>query len=149
MIKADQLAAAMIVMDDEEVFVVGHHSDIQRLNDASLVERAWEIMLDNGHRPYPSLKKRVNFEIDDAPGEAPGNAITKRIAACTGLCFAHDLHLVTETYLFRPTPAFWADLWADFSDGPGLPPGKKLEDYYAVYQGKILAGVSNIKFIRL
>jgi tRNA pseudouridine-54 N-methylase len=44
MIKADQLAVAMIVMDDEEVFVVGHHSDIQRLDDASLVERAWEIM---------------------------------------------------------------------------------------------------------
>ncbi|MDR7867230.1 MAG: hypothetical protein RIN56_10450 [Sporomusaceae bacterium] len=149
MIKADLLTAAMIVIDDEEMFVVGRHSDIQRLSDAALVERAWELKLDNGHRPYASLKKRVNYEIDEAPGAGAGNEVTRRIAARTGLRFAHDLHLVTQTYLFRPTAAFWADLWVDFSDGPDLPRGRSLEDYYAVYQGKIMASVSNIKFVRL
>ncbi len=149
MIKADLLTAAMIVMDDEEFFVVGHHSDIQRLSDAALVERAWELKLDNGHRPYAALKKRVNYEIDEEPGGAAGNELTQRLAARTGLRFAHDLHLVTQTYLFRPTAAFWADLWVDFSDGPDLPRGRSLEDYYAVYQGKIMASVSNIKFVRL
>lgn len=149
MIKADLLTAAMIVMDDEELFVVGHHSDIQRLSDAALVERAWELKLDNGHRPYASLKKRVNYEIYEEPGAGAGNEVTRLIAARTGLRFAHDLHLVTQTYLFRPTAAFWADLWADFSDGPELPRGRSLEDYYAVYQGKIMASISNIKFIRL
>lgn len=149
MIKADRLAAAMIVMDDEELFVVGHHSDIQRLSDAALVERAWELKLDNGHRPYASLKKRVNYDIAEEPGDSAGNEVTRLIAARTGLRFAHDLHLVTQTYLFRPTAAFWADLWADFADGPGLPRGRSLEDYYAVYRGQVRASVSNIKFVRL
>jgi hypothetical protein len=149
MIKTDELAIVMLMVGDEEVFVVGRRSDIQRLGDAGLVERAWEIKLDNGHRPYASLKKRVDYDITDEPGGAPGNDITAKIAAASGLRFAHDLHLVTDTYLFRPTPAFWVDLWADFAAGPGLPAGCKPEDYYAVYKGFILANVSNIKFVRL
>ena len=149
MIKADRLAAAMIVVDDEEIFVVGYHSDIQRLSDAALVERAWELKLDNGHRPYASLKKRVNYQTDDEPAATAGNEVTRRIAARTGLRFAHDLHHVTQTYLFRPTAAFWADLWVDFSDGPDLPPGRSPEDYYAVYRGQVKASVSNIRFVRL
>lgn len=149
MINADQLAVAMLVIDEEEVFVVGYRSDIQRLGDAGHAERAWDFKLDNGHRPYASLKKRMEYDITEEPGQADGNAVTRRIAAHTGLRFAHDLHLVTDTYLFRPTPAFWADLWVDFAYGPGLPPGRKLEDYYAVYRGFVLANVSNIKFVRL
>ncbi len=149
MIKTDELAVAMVVIDDEEVFVVGRRADIRRLSDAGLVERAWDIKLDNGHRPYASLKKRVDYDIADEPAGAPGNAVTARIAAYSGLRFAHDLHLVTDTYLFRPTPAFWVDLWAGFADGPGLPAGCTPEDYYAVYKGFILANVSNIKFVRL
>ncbi len=149
LINTDELAAAMLVLGDEEVFVVGYRSDIQRLGDAGLVERSWEIKLDNGHRPYPSLRKRVDYDISDEPAGEPGNAITRRIAAHSGLRFAHDLHHVTDTYLFRPTPAFWVDLWADFAAGPGLPAGHKPEDYYAVYKGFILANVSNIKFVRL
>ena len=149
MIKADLLTVAMIVMDDEEMFVVGRHCDIQRLSDAALVERAWELKLDNGHRPYASLKKRVNYEIDEEPGAGPGNEVTRLIAARTGLRFDHDLHLVTQTYLFRPTAAFWGDLWADFSHGTELPRGRSVEDYYAVYQGQVKTSISSIKFIRL
>lgn len=149
MINADQLAVAMLEIDEEEIFVVGRRSDIQRLSDAGHVERAWDFKLDNGHRPYASLKKRMDYDITEEPGDAAGNAVTRRIAAHTGLRFAHDLHLVTDTYLFRPTPAFWADLLVDFAYGPGLPAGRKPEDYYAVYKGFILAGVSNIKFVRL
>ncbi|MDT8901920.1 hypothetical protein [Anaeroselena agilis] len=149
MIKADLLAAAMIVLDNEEVFVVGRHSDIQRLSDAALVERAWDLKLDNGHRPYASLKKHVNYDIGDEPGDMPGNEITRLLAARTGLRFAHDLHLVERTYLFRPTAAFWADLWADFSDGSGLPRGLSLEEYFAVYRGTVNTSISNIKFVRL
>lgn len=148
MINTDQLAMAMLVIDEEEVFVAGFRSDIQRLDDACHVERAWDIKLDNGHRPYASLKKRLDYEISEE-GDTAGNVVTRRIAAHTGLHFAHDLHLVADTYLFRPTPAFWTDLWADFAAGPGLPSGRKLEDYYAVYKGFVLASVSNIKFVRL
>ncbi|HWQ61716.1 MAG TPA: hypothetical protein VN521_05350 [Negativicutes bacterium] len=148
MINADQLAVAMLVIEEEEVFVVGCRSDIQRLSEAGHVERAWDFKLDNGHRPYASPKKRMEYDITEE-GDAAGNAVTRRVAAYTGLCLAHDLHLVTDTYLFRPTPAFWADLWVDFAAGPGLPPDRKLEDYYAVYRGCILANVSNIKFVRL
>jgi hypothetical protein len=139
----------MLVVDDEEIFVAGHVSDIQRLADAGLVARGWDIILDNGHRPYASPKKRVDHEITEQPGDGPGNAITAKIAAATGLQFSHDLHLLTDTYLFRPTPAFWTDLWVDFATCPGLPAGKKLEDYYAVYRGYILPGSTSIKFIRL
>lgn len=149
MINAHELIVAMVDIDDEELYVVGRVSDIQRLEDAGFVQRAWDIRLDNGHRPYPVLKKRLDHDITDAPAGAAGTHITRDLAARTGLSFAHDLHLLTDTYLFRPTPAFWTDLWADFAAGPGLPPGRKLEDYYAVYRGFILANVSNIKFIRL
>ena len=149
MIKTDELIVAMLVVDDAEVFVVGYISDIQRLADAGLVERAWDIKLDNGHRPYPSLKKRMDHEITEIPDNAAGTAITRELAAKTGISFSHDIHLLTDTYLFRATPAFWVDLWADFADGPGLPPGRKMEDYYAVYRGFILQNVSNVKFVRL
>jgi hypothetical protein len=148
MINSEQVLAAMVVLDDEEMFVVGHVSDIQRLADAGLVARGWDIKLDNGHRPYASPKKRVDHEITEAANAEPGNAIT-RLLAGSGLKFAHDLHLLTDTYLFRPTPAFWADLWVDFADGPELPAGKKLEDYYAVYRGCVLPGSTSIKFVRL
>lgn len=150
MIKSDQVLAALVAFDDEEeVFVVGYVSDIQRLADAGLVARAWDILLDNGHRPYASPKKRVDHEITEEAAGEPGNALTEKLAAKSGLKFAHDLYLLTDTYLFRPTPAFWVDLWVDFANGPGLPNGRKLEDYYAVYRGCILPGATSIKFVRL
>lgn len=149
MIKAHELIVAMLVIDDADIFVVGRISDIQRLADAGLVERAWDIKLDNGHRPYPSLKKRMDHEITDIADNAAGTALTRELTVKTGISFSYDIHLLTDTYLFRPTPAFWADLWADFADGPGLPSGRKIEDYYAVYRGYILPNVSNVKFVRL
>lgn len=150
MINSEQVLAAMVAFeDDEELFVVGHVSDIQRLADAGLVARGWDIKLDNGHRPYASPKKRVDHEITEAAAGEPGNDVTRMLAARSGLRFAHDLHLLTDTYLFRPTPAFWVDLWVDFAGGPGLPNGKKLEDYYAVYRGCVLPGSTSIKFVRL
>lgn len=149
MVKSEQVLAALIALADEELFIVGHVSDIQRLADAGLVERAWDIMLDNGHRPYASPKKRVDHDITEEAGDGPANAITAKIAAGSGLRFSHDVHLLTDTYLFRPTPAFWADLWVDFAASPGLPAGRRLEDYYAVYRGFILPGQTSIKFIRL
>jgi len=147
MVKADQLLIAMMVLaGDEEIFVVGHTGDIQRLADDGLVERAWDIKLDNGHRPYPYPRQGLRAASCAVPPRPAGNAVTRRIAAATGLSFAHDLHLLTDTYLFRLTPAFWAELLADFADdGPGLPPGRRQEDYYAVYRGH----VAPVKFVRL
>ncbi|MDR3565164.1 MAG: hypothetical protein P4N59_27500 [Negativicutes bacterium] len=149
MVNAEKIAAALLLIADEEVFVAGYTSDIQRLNDAGVVEQAWDFKLDNGHRPYLVAKKRINFTITDEPSDEVKNGLTQLIAAKTGVRFSHNLHLLVQTYLFRETAAFWGDIWADFAEDANLPAGKNLQDFYAVYRGCILPNNRGAKLIRL
>jgi hypothetical protein len=149
MLKAETVAVALIAINEEEFYIVGHTSDIQRLENAELVERAWDIRLDNGHRPYPVLKKRVNYDITEQPNDEPKNALTREIMRKTDLYFAHNLHQLEKTYLFRETAAFWGDLWVDFTDADVMPADRRSEDYYASYRGCIIPHISSVKFIRL
>ena len=149
LIKAKEIALAMAVIDDEEYFLVGSFADMQKLYDGGILERVWDIRLDNGHRPYPSLKKRLSYAGEEVPAKQVSGRLTAEIAAKTGLQFSDELHLVSQTYLFRKTASFWDELWADFSDDGGLPAGQNLADYHAVYRGVVLPGINNIKFTRL
>lgn len=149
MAKAEEVAVALLLIDDEELFVAGYTSDIQRLDDAGVVDRAWDIKLDNGHRPYLVPKKRICFDITEEPSEEAKNDLTRTVAARTGVKFAHSLYPPGQTYVFRKTAAFWGEIEADFSDGDGLPDGKNAEDYYAVYRGAILANNRGAKLTRL
>jgi hypothetical protein len=147
--KAEKFAVALLVINDEEIFSVGYTSDIQRISQAGFVDRAWDIRLDNGHRPYPVVKKRVDYDIAEAPSDAAQNAFTGEISRLTGMSFAHNLHPIKQTYLFRETPKFWSDLFVAFSDNTGLPQGVTPEKYYAIYQGRIITNISSVKFVRL
>ena len=149
MVKAEKLAAALVVIDDEELFVTGHTSDIQRMDIAGVVDLAWDIKLDNGHRPYLVAKKRVCFDITEEPSDSPKNDLTQMITAKTGVKFAHSVHPLVQTYLFRETAVFWGDLGVDFSEDAGLPCGKNAQDYYAVYRGCILPNNRGAKLVRL
>ncbi|SDF24755.1 hypothetical protein [Sporolituus thermophilus] len=147
--KAEEFAVAYVVFEDDEWFIVGRLADIQRLSDAGYVERAWDIKLDNGHRPYAVVKKRVNFDISEPPNDAPKNGLTQTIAAKTGLKFSDNLHFLEHTYLFRPSPAFWGELLIGFAGADGRLQDVNPTDYYAIYRGYILHNVNGAKFVRL
>lgn len=149
MVKAEEVAVAMAVIGDKEYFLVGMLADVKRLYDGGFLERVWDIRLDNGHRPYPSLKKRMSYERETEPTGKASNPLTREIAAGNGLKFSADLHPVVRTYLFRKTASFWDELWVDFSGDDRLPCGREPGDYHAVYRGAVLAGVNNVKFTRL
>ncbi|MDR3591483.1 MAG: hypothetical protein P4N41_17655 [Negativicutes bacterium] len=149
MAEAEKAAVALLVIDDDELFVAGYTSDIKRLDSAGVVDRAWDIKLDNGHRPYLVAKKRINFDITEEPSAEEKNDLTRMVTAKTGVTFAHSLYPLAQTYVFRKTAVFWGDIEVDFSDNDGLPCGKNAEDYYAVYRGCILAGNRGAKLIRL
>jgi hypothetical protein len=149
MVKADKLAVALLVIKEEELFIAGDKSDIQRLSNAGVVAGAWDIKLDNGHRPYPAARRRVDYDITAEPSSFAKNAVTQDISNKTGIIFAYNLHPLIQTYLFRETATFWSDLFVDFSEDACLPPGKDLQHYHAVYRGSILPNISSVKFIRL
>lgn len=149
MVNAEELAVAMVIIADNEIFIVGHKSDVQRLNAGSFVGRAWDIKLDNGHRPYAAVKKRIDYDITEQPDEGSKNSITAIITAKTGVNFAHNLHLVIRTWLLRETAAFWSDLWVDFADDTAKPQGIEGKEFFALYRGAILPKSNSVKFIRL
>lgn len=149
MVKAENVAVAMLVIDDEELFVAGFTSDIRRLDNAGVVEQAWDIKLDNGHRPYLVAKKRINFDITEEPGGQAENDLTRMLSAKTGLKFSHNLYPLIQTYLFRDSAAFWGEIGVDFAEGEGMPCGKNVQDYYAVYRGCILPNNRGAKVVRL
>ena len=146
--KAENIAVAMLLIEEDEIFVSGYKSDIQRLYDAGFVERAWDIRLDNGHRPYLAPKKRVCYDSSDAGGAQPQNAVTAGVVAQTGATLVHNLHLLEQTFLFRRTAAFWSDLEVAFAEDD-QPPADDLADYYAVYRGCVLPNGNSVKFVRL
>ena len=151
MIDTEQLAAAYVVAGNGEWYVTGLRRDIELLDEAGFTERVWLIKLDNGHRPYAVLQKRISF--DDAgsgvPGTASAGGVTAAVAAATGLSFTGDLHRVADTYLYRRTSAFWADLRAAFGDPSGPPAGIRPDEWYAVYRGVVLPLINGIKFVRI
>lgn len=149
MLQAEKFTVALIEKDNDQWFVVGLSSDIQRLNDAGAVARAWDIKLDNGHRPYAVLKKRLNFEITDEPAGVLHNALTLELTRCFNINFAGELYDVTKTYLLRRTSAFWSELGVIFADDKGIVEQLNPKEYYAVYQGFILCNISSVKFVRL
>lgn len=149
MLQAEQFTVALIENDSDQWFVVGLASDIQRLSDAGAATRAWDIKLDNGHRPYAVLKKRLNFDITDQVADVPGNSLTVELGNRFNLRFAGELYDVTKTYLLRRTPAFWSELGIVFADEQGIVDGINPNEFYAVYQGFILESISGVKFVRL
>lgn len=149
MLQAEKFTVALIENNDDQWFVVGLSSDIQRLNNVGAVERAWDIKLDNGHRPYAVLKKRLNFDITDESANAPHNTLTLELTKRFNINFAGDLYYVTKTYLLRRTPAFWSELGIVFADDKGLVENLNPGEFYAVYQGCILHNISGVKFVRL
>lgn len=142
---ASEVAAALIVVGNKEWYVVGNPSDIGRLHVAGYIERAWQLKMDNGHRPYAVLRKTIYFPITEPPTDSVKNLLTQSVAAASGIPFAANLHLVTDTYLFRKSAAFWGDIWVDFADQGEL----QKSGFYAVYHGVIQPVIQNIKFSRL
>lgn len=142
---ANEFAAALIVSGANEWYVVGRQSDIGRLHAGGFVERAWQLKLDNGHRPYAVVMKTICFQITERPNDSAKNQLTRDISAATGIEFSADFHLVTETCLIRKSAAFWSDLWLDFAEHNQL----QTAGFYAVYRGVVQPVIQNIKFSRL
>lgn len=142
---SQDIAAAYVVIRDREWYVTGCPSDIERLHVAGFVERAWQIRLDNGHRPYAVLKQTIYFPITHVPTTTPKNAMTEEIALISGVHFAQNLHLVTDTMLLRKSPAFWSELEVAFVDERHV----ANDGYYAAYRGVVQPLIQNIKFSRI
>lgn len=149
MLKAEQFAVALIIHQDNELFITGSTVDIGRLGNAGLVERSWDIKLDNGHRPFASLKKRVTFDTDASCEQGERNILTKTLSAATSLDFTQNLHYLENTYLIRKTPDFWCDLFITFADEDGRLRDIIPTDFYALYRGYIVRNISSVRFIRL
>jgi hypothetical protein len=148
-LRAEQFAVALVEYKDDQWYLVGQLPDIQRLHDAGFVSRAWDIKLDNGHRPYAVLKKRVNFENRQIQTPQSYNMLTGKLSSLLGVSLQGNVHDITQTYLFRPTPAFWADLYIDFADDAGGIANVDPKQFYAIYQGFIIYHIHGVKFIRL
>lgn len=148
MFKADEILIALAVVSDEELYLAGIAADIQRLHDAGFVERVWAIGLDNGHRPYGVLKKRLAYDINQPPCGEETNILTKQISNQTRLTFTKNLHAVDHLYVLRKSPAFWTEIAVAFADEDGRLRDIIPTDYYAIFRGGLTTS-GNIRFIRL
>lgn len=142
---ASEFAAALITAGTKEWYVVARQSDLGRLHRGGFLERAWQLKLDNGHRPYAVPLKTIYFPVNEQATDLVKNQLTQDISVATGIKFAADFHQVTDTCLFRKTAAFWAELLVDFAEQTT----PQTEGYYAVYRGVVQPVNQNIKFSRL
>jgi len=147
-VNAEEVAIASLLLTNEEIVVVGHTVDIQRLYETGAAQRVWEIVLDNGHRPYANQKKRLTYDIDQEERGENKNVLTTQVSRHFGLGFTHNLHALEHTYLLRANPTFWSALQVVFAneDGQLLEAGRY--DCYAAFRGAASAGGS-IRFIRM
>ena len=148
MLKAEETAITCVAVHNDEYYVAGHISDIQRLYDAGIALRSWSIGLDNGHHPYGVQKKRLTYTSDQSPQEDTKNSLTTRLSKAPGLVFAYNLHALSHTYLVRKSAAFWSEIQVVFADEDGRLRDIIPSEYYAIYCGaQSLDG--NIRFVRL
>ena len=148
MLKAEETAIACVAVNNDEWYVTGHISDMQRLYDAGIALRSWSIGLDNGHRPYGVQKRRLTYTIDQSPQEDTKNSFTARLSKETGLVFAYNLYALSHTYLARKSSDFWSEIQVVFADEDGLLREIIPSEYYAIFYGsQSLDG--NIRFVRL
>ena len=145
---AEEIAIALLLLTDNEIVVVGHTVDIQRLYEAGAAQRVWDIALDNGHRPYASQKKRLTYDIDQAERGENQNVLTTQVSRHFGVGFTHNLHALEHTYLIRANPAFWSELQVVFADEDGQLQEAGRNDCYAVFRGAVSASGA-IRFIRM
>lgn len=147
--QADETAIGLIVLDDQEQYIAGHVADIQRLYDAGLVDRAWYIALDNGHRPYAAIKKRLTYDNNEMQQPiVTKNILTTYLEERTGLIFANNLHALHHTYLVRTSPTFWSGIEVVFADEDGRLREADLSKYYALFAGSTTSN-GNIRFMRM
>lgn len=146
--RAEEIAVALIAIDNEELFVVGHIVDVQRLYEAGLILRAWDITLDNGHRPCANQKKRLTYDINQAGQADKKNVLTTKVSRHSELVFTYNLHALEHTYLVRQTPAFWSEVSVAFADEDGRLREIGSDDYYALFRGAVSTN-GNVRFIRM
>lgn len=147
--KADEIAIALIILDNKEQYIAGHASDIQQLYEAGWVDRAWHIVLDNGHRPYAALKKRLTYDRNESQQSlGKKNLLTRCLEEKMGLAFSNNFYALHHTYLARKSPAFWSDIEVAFADEDGRLREIDFSAYYALFAGTTTSN-GNIRFMRL
>lgn len=145
---AEEIAIALLLLTDDEIVVVGHTIDIQRLYETGAAQRVWDIALDNGHRPYANPKKRLTYDIDQAERGENQNILTTQVSRHFDIGFTHNLHALEHTYLIRTNPAFWSDLQVVYADEDGQLQEADRGDCYAVFRGAVSTNGA-IRFIRM
>lgn len=145
---AKEIAIALLMLAEEEVVVVGHSGDIQRLYDTGAAKRIWEIALDNGHRPYANQKNRLADVCEHAEIKESKSVLTRRVSRQFAIDFMDNLHAIEHTFLIRTSPVFWSDLHVVFAeDGKDLLKDVRF-DYHAVFRGAVSTNGA-VRFIRM